>query len=593
MDKQQRKKKDEKFGWVLKIADFIASIVNAVEKIPNQLPECLCFVLYTVLHFVIAAFHEPWFDEAVAWQIAKNASIKTILFEVPHYEGHPQLWHLVLVPFAKMGAPYELSLALVSYLFSGLSVALILKNGKFPRIVKLLVSFNYFIFYQYSVISRPYCMMMLAFVLLAMCYKRRNEYPGKYILCLVFLCATSAYGIVLAGGIAFCFVIEIFKEKMLSKNLKSLWRDKRCYWLLVLLAFAMFLIISIMPEKDTFAVKLMGSKAGDVKTGTLKRIIFVFLALPSDLMLTSTYNCYTALLKDTIVEWNELLFAAAFGIMIWMLMIRKGKSSRTMSVLIIPYCFFGIFASVVYLGVHHTGIIYLFMVFWIWVSNESEKDNYSSVLKRNMACDLDVEKYIPILRGLKTIFMVVLVMVPVGWSIESAALEVEKVYAPGREEAKFIEEHDLEKYRIWAEWKTLDDDGEMLSLDEVNTNVLFYADNILAYFDNNIFENMKLAKNSSNYSNHKIPTQEENKENYTVWRQEGYPEVLFGEVNLDAVFGEKVDKPYYALVYVNRFSYIWKGECPEYRTHIYMRRDLLEENGVQEIREQWLNENKG
>ena len=64
------------------------------------------------LHCIV--FHEPWFDEAQSWAIARSGTIKEILFEIPHYEGHPPLWHLILVPFAKLGAPYELSLAAVN-----------------------------------------------------------------------------------------------------------------------------------------------------------------------------------------------------------------------------------------------------------------------------------------------------------------------------------------------------------------------------------------------------------------------------------------------------------------------------------------------
>lgn len=68
--------------------------------------ECIIMLVYIVGISVISYFHEPWFDEAQAWQIARSASIKDILFKIPHWEGHPQLWHLLLVPFAKLGAPY-------------------------------------------------------------------------------------------------------------------------------------------------------------------------------------------------------------------------------------------------------------------------------------------------------------------------------------------------------------------------------------------------------------------------------------------------------------------------------------------------------
>ena len=78
-------------------------------------------------------FHEPWFDEAQAWAIARSGSLKEILFEIPHYEGHPPLWDLILLPFAKLGAPYELSLAIVNIFFMTLAVAVLLFQVTFSK----------------------------------------------------------------------------------------------------------------------------------------------------------------------------------------------------------------------------------------------------------------------------------------------------------------------------------------------------------------------------------------------------------------------------------------------------------------------------
>ena len=73
--------------------------------------DVITLIIYLLGVCTVSFFHEPWFDEAQAWAIARSGSLKEILFEIPHYEGHPPLWHLILVPFAKLGAPYELSLA--------------------------------------------------------------------------------------------------------------------------------------------------------------------------------------------------------------------------------------------------------------------------------------------------------------------------------------------------------------------------------------------------------------------------------------------------------------------------------------------------
>lgn len=60
----------------------------------------ITLIIYLLGVCTVTCFHEPWFDESQAWAIAKTASYKEILFTLPHYEGHPPLWHLILSTFA-------------------------------------------------------------------------------------------------------------------------------------------------------------------------------------------------------------------------------------------------------------------------------------------------------------------------------------------------------------------------------------------------------------------------------------------------------------------------------------------------------------
>ncbi len=180
-------------------ADGVTDFARSVEALPGKVPEILALIIYAAAHLGMSLVHEPFFDEAEAWQIARSVSLKTLFLETTHYEGHPPLWHLILMPLAKAGAPYELSLTLVSLAFMGIAVFLILRYAPFPRLVRLLLPFTYFFFYQYGVISRVYCVLTLAFVLLAMAYRRRNERPGRYVAVLILLCVTMAYGLVIAG----------------------------------------------------------------------------------------------------------------------------------------------------------------------------------------------------------------------------------------------------------------------------------------------------------------------------------------------------------------------------------------------------------
>ena len=112
--------KTEKYFFT-KINNRIISVCRNIEGIKTRLPEIVVFILWSVIHFFVSVYHERWFDEAVAWQIAKNSTIHDLLLRVPHYEGHVPFWHLRLRPFAKSGAPYSFSLGLITYIFMEVS----------------------------------------------------------------------------------------------------------------------------------------------------------------------------------------------------------------------------------------------------------------------------------------------------------------------------------------------------------------------------------------------------------------------------------------------------------------------------------------
>ena len=51
--------------------------------------------------------HEPWSDEALPWMIARDTDLRGFLNIILHnWDRHPGLFHVVLLPFVKLGFPY-------------------------------------------------------------------------------------------------------------------------------------------------------------------------------------------------------------------------------------------------------------------------------------------------------------------------------------------------------------------------------------------------------------------------------------------------------------------------------------------------------
>lgn len=534
---------------------------NIGESRNNKGGYLFVFISYCLLHLVVASFHEPWYDEAEAWQIAKCATIEQILFSIPHYEGHPPLWHLILTFPAKIGLPYELSLSIISLLFSGISVALFLKYAPFSCWLKMVLPFTYFAFYQYGVISRPYCMMMLAIVLVSITWKNRNEKPIEFVLSMAFLCLTSSYGIIIAGGISIVWVVDIIKEK----KTKFLF-DKRVTTLVMLLVFAVVLMSEVMPKSETSAT------AGRDITSELKtlpiRLLFTFLMLFPE-------SSFTTVLKgDLGLEIENLSLTAAIsasiiGIVIWAIIIYYGRKKNTLRWIAVPYVLYAGFAAMIYFGGHHIGIALLLLLFWAWIT-------YTNVSNKTGGCADRAISYIC------HIVVILGTLISCLWTIKSVALDVKNDYYPTRNIATFIKDNELTEYSFMVGWREeKDETTNAISL--LDTDSLGAAVALFPYFEHNFSYNAHSGSDALAYDTHKNAAAEENYKNIKEWAEKGYPDILFNNPNLYTVFGEDAELPQYKLVFEQPYGIIWKGTQELYAGTIYVRADLLSEIGLKEI----------
>lgn len=573
---------------------------NVVCYLKKRAPQLLVLLIYAVAHLGMAVVHEPFFDEAEAWQIARSATLKTLFLETTHYEGHPPLWHLILMPLAKAGAPYELSLTLVSLLFMGTAVFLILWYAPFPKPVRFLLPFTYFFFYQYGVISRVYCVMTLAFVLLAMAYRGRNERPGRYVTALIFLSMTMAYGLIIAGGLALVWLWEIGRERMRGKaagteggesggwKVRELFgafvADKRIWWLAVLLAVALFVIWMIIPRADTYA--LVSTDSAHHTNSLAVRLLYLFLVLPADAVLTDTYSDFIILSQASLPAY-ALASGAVVGLLIWGLLLYYGKKRGTVLLLVLPYSLFAVFCAVVYVSLHHIGIGLLYFCFWCWVTMETDLPGSRTErvpYGHRKEGALDVVRDEPVSRGrivrcaallLGSLAMAVSLI----WTGAACVLDIRKNYAPGRNEAAFIKEHHLDRCRIMSAW-VVEYDAEGNAVD-ADINMCDQAVNLAPYFAHNLFFNFNGGRDDRNYITHIRLSSEETNRQYELWRQEEPPQVLWLSPDLSAVYGAVVKWQDYVQVYRAPAEQVWKTGTDYKESGIYVRRDLLEKTGLQ------------
>ena len=181
------------------------------------------FVLYGILNLVLTLLHEPWRDEIHAWLMAKELSVVD-LFLASRFDGHPILWHLLLMPFAKLNFPI-ITLNLISFIMILISSWLFLFKTKLPLPIKIFALFTIPFTYTFSAISRNYSCIILLLVIIGVFYQKRFEHPIVYSILIALLIHTHslAWGIVAGLTITFHFyeIFEHFYKKQNNTNIKS------------------------------------------------------------------------------------------------------------------------------------------------------------------------------------------------------------------------------------------------------------------------------------------------------------------------------------------------------------------------------------
>ena len=171
------------------------------------------FVAYVAVVFLGVAVHEPWWDEAQSWLLARDAPIAELLTRDLAYEGHPPLWYLILAIPARLHLPYK-SIDVVSSLIGIAGVVLLLRLRRVPIAARIILPFTLYCAYQYTVVSRSYVLLPpLLFAILAI-YEERDRRIIPFALLLVGLSEVSLYGVALAAGLVLLFVIDLWRGRL-------------------------------------------------------------------------------------------------------------------------------------------------------------------------------------------------------------------------------------------------------------------------------------------------------------------------------------------------------------------------------------------
>lgn len=155
--------------------------------------------VFAGIHIFMLLRHEMWRDEAYVWVMVKNASVKEIFSMLP-VVGHPCLWFIYLLPFAKLGLPFE-CIGVLSAVPMIAAVYIFMSDKEVSGLLKAVCLGSSVFFFYNTVVARPYCFSVLLIVLLMRFWKSRREHAMRYCIAAVLLSWTHVIFAGFCGGI--------------------------------------------------------------------------------------------------------------------------------------------------------------------------------------------------------------------------------------------------------------------------------------------------------------------------------------------------------------------------------------------------------
>ncbi len=351
--------------------------------IRKKWPECAATIAYIALLAFSIPFHEPWADEAQAWQLARSLSLPELFSHYLRYEGSPGLWHLLLHLVVKLHVSYT-GMHWISGAIALAGVTLLIFCAPFPRAIRLTLPFTFFLAFQYAVVARSYVLVPLLLFAMAAVWRKS---PLLVALLLGLLGNASMHALAISGGMALLYIYE---------NWRNL--DRRTLLLFVAICsafygFAIWTVIPVPPDQPVHA-----SLAKE---------------LPARAKLTIwSLRGTAALLAGTA---QPLLL----GIPLWFLFIRQFVLRR-MTIYLLPIATLIIFCGY-FTDFWHSGLVVPTAIAVCWIA-------WSSIVPRKTWT-------------LTTIAGILCIALQLAWTVRAVSFDHSHAYSGDLEAARFLAPH--------------------------------------------------------------------------------------------------------------------------------------------------------
>lgn len=365
-------------------------------------PEWLTVAIYSIVLAISISRHEPWLDEAQAWLIARDCSLKEIFLQRLHYEGTPGLWHLFLWILIKAHISYT-GMHWVTALVAVAAIVIFLRYSPFPTIFRFLLPLTFFLQYQFAVVARSYVLFTLLVFAVAALFNVGRPRPVLIAVICGLLANTSLFGVCTGFGFFALYAYRFRRKAQQAHVPGSIWGGRKSPWISFLMLFFLA-IYTALPTPDTsFGPPARLSGRGRVQyllslvtftrkgfmdvqpvppiptpgelgfashqSNSLHDRVWRFLEVrkgvsgPDLIVRNAAQKTYVLLcvLTFPISSWNWLALLFLITLLLWL-------KKRHQLLLLFPYLLLLLLCALVTCEPHSSGVLWITLIAVLWIS---------------------------------------------------------------------------------------------------------------------------------------------------------------------------------------------------------------------------------
>jgi len=316
------------------LADRKQGSATARERLATKLklrwPEWIAISAYAGLLAFAIPYHEPWVDEAQAWQMARSLSLGALFEKYIRYEGTPGLWHFLLCILNRAHVSYA-GMHWICGAIAVVSTSILVLNAPFPRYLKLSLPFTFFLLYQYAVVARSYVLVPLALFVIACWWKKR---PLVVAIALGLLANCSLHAAVISGGLAIVYLVEQISDGRAKDPAR---RRELLLCATIVLGFYAFALWTAWPPAD---ISYLSNARGNMRPFLISTLRALFLPI-----------------------FQTWIFAVFFWVAVTVMF-----CARRRWFYLLPVLMFAVFCGVVPGNFWHFGLLVPLLVSLLWIT---------------------------------------------------------------------------------------------------------------------------------------------------------------------------------------------------------------------------------